>query len=101
MNEKDNKTKESEKVQGIPVFDNVSKDVYKFLAESKGGSPTQLAKTIGISPKIIVRKIKELDNYGLIKKDDKEIKEFGEEWAFYALTNGGYKLYNNFKNLNL
>jgi DNA-binding HxlR family transcriptional regulator len=91
---------EHTKVQEI-IFDNVSKNVCKSLAESRGSSPTQLAKTIGISPKIIVTKIKELDSHGFIKKDDNEIKQFGEEWAFYALTNDGYRLYNNLRHFDL
>lgn len=85
--------------KGVPFFDELLRGVCESLAESKGGSPIQLAKATGISPKIIVGKIRELDGFGLIKKDDNEIKEFGEEWAFYALTSEGQRLCNDIKHL--
>lgn len=84
------------------LSDNIAVNICNTLAEFRGGSPIQLAMTIGINPKIIAGKIKELDSYGLIKKDENEIKEFGDIWAFYSLTNKGYrtnKMLSNLMNL--
>ena len=73
--------------------------VFRSLAEFKGSYPQQLAATAGISPIEAVGEIKKLESCGFIEKDEKEIEELGEEWAFYALTSEGYRVVNDLKHL--
>ncbi|MFA4934487.1 MAG: hypothetical protein WC568_01500 [Candidatus Methanoperedens sp.] len=70
----------------------VVREVLVSLGKSKGSSPAQLAVASAISSKKIVESIGELDKIGLVEKDEKEIKDFGEEWAFYKLKPEGYRI---------
>ena len=73
--------------------------VSRYLAESKGGYPQQLAAATGISPREAVMGIQKLEKCGIVRKDEEEIKEFGEEWAFYSLTSEGYRVIKDLKHI--